>query len=78
MLRGVFFYFSGLELVLDAVLEALALDLHGGEDQTVANKVCRVADTFTRLETVTHQVHSIVQIPPVVRVMQLVCEVILN
>lgn len=40
----------GLELVLDAVLEALAADLHRGEHQAVAHEVRRVAHAFTRLE----------------------------
>ena len=41
-----------LELVLDAVLEPLALDLHGGEDEAVAHEVRRVADALGRLEAV--------------------------
>ncbi len=39
-----------LELVLDAVLVALALHLHGGEDEAVAHKVGRVAHALGRLE----------------------------
>ena len=45
-------YPSGLELVLDAVLEPLALDLHRSEHQAGADKVGRVADALAGLEAV--------------------------
>lgn len=41
-----------LELVLDAVLEALALDLHRRQHQAVADEVRRVADALGRFEAV--------------------------
>lgn len=40
-----------LELVLDAMLEPLALHLHRRQHQTIAHKVCRVAYAFGRFET---------------------------
>ena len=40
----------GLELVLDAVLVALALHFHGGQHQTVADEVGRIADALCSLE----------------------------
>ena len=44
--------FPGLELVLDAVLVAFALDLHRGQHQAVAYKVSRVTHTFRGPEAV--------------------------
>lgn len=41
-----------LELVLDAVLETLALDLHRRQHQAVADEVRRVADALGRFEAV--------------------------
>lgn len=40
-----------LELVLDAMLEPLALHLHRRQHQAVAHKVRRVADSLGRFET---------------------------
>lgn len=44
-------YLSWLKLVFDAVLETLALDLHGSENEAVANKVRRIAHALARLKT---------------------------
>lgn len=43
-------HLSRLEVVFDAVLEAFPFGLEGSHDQTVANKVRRVADSFTGAE----------------------------
>ena len=43
------------EVVLDAVLEPLALDLHRGHDERVAQEVTRVADALARPETTRTQ-----------------------
>lgn len=45
------FYLSWLEFIFDTMLEALSLDLHGGEDQAVTDEVRGIADTLARLET---------------------------
>lgn len=41
-----------LKLVLDAVLETLALDLHRRQHEAVADEVGRIADTLGRFEAV--------------------------
>jgi hypothetical protein len=53
----------GSELVLDAVLVALALYLHGRQHQTTSNEVSRVADTLGGFETEKNRqtIHSFFQ-----------------
>lgn len=42
-----------MELVLDAVLETLALDLHRRQNEAVADEVGRIADALGRFEAVS-------------------------
>ena len=44
-------YLSGLEVILDAVLKSLPFDLHGSDDQRIAQEVTRVANAFACTET---------------------------
>lgn len=48
--HGIYLYLARLKLVLDAVLETLAFNLHRRQYQAITDKVSGVADPLARFE----------------------------
>ena len=44
-------HLSGLEVILDTVLEAFAFDLHGCDDQRIPKKMSRIPNSFIGFKT---------------------------
>ena len=44
-------HLSGLEIILDTVLEAFAFDLHGCDDKRIPKKMSRIPNSFIGFKT---------------------------